>query len=94
MQASASTIMQTSTDKAMLGRVGSVVGAIIQVATLISMFAAGIVAEALGTRTVFIISGVIIIVASGMMGVIFNGAESPAEELSANVTENSKLQEA
>lgn len=75
MQAASSTILQTSTDEAMLGRVGSVLNAVIQVATLTSMFAAGVLAEWLGSRTVFLIGGGIICLAALIMALIFRGSE-------------------
>ncbi|MFT5194590.1 MAG: DHA3 family macrolide efflux protein-like MFS transporter [Cellvibrionaceae bacterium] len=75
MQAASSTIMQTSTDESMLGRVGSALNAIIQVATLVSMFAAGLLAESLGSRMVFLIGGCIVCTAAVLMALIFRGSE-------------------
>ncbi|MEM9773489.1 MAG: MFS transporter [Chloroflexota bacterium] len=88
MQAASATIMQTATDKAMLGRVGSVVNAIIQVASLISMMAAGLLAETLSSRAVFLISGTIVCSAALLMMWIFRGAES------AETAEKTVFQEA
>ncbi|MEM9778078.1 MAG: MFS transporter [Chloroflexota bacterium] len=88
MQAASATIMQTATDEAMLGRVGSVVGAIIEVAALISMMGAGLLAETLSSRTVFLIGGAIVCSAALLMMWIFRGAES------GKSAENTVLQEA
>ena len=76
MQAASSTIMQTSTDEAMLGRVGSALNAIIQVATLTSMFVAGLLAEGVGSRMVFFVGGVIVCLAAMIMALIFRGSET------------------
>ncbi|MFK7800401.1 MAG: MFS transporter [Anaerolineae bacterium] len=75
MQAASATLMQTSTDEAMLGRVGSALNGIIQIATLASMFAAGLLAESLGSRTVFLIGGGIVCMAALLMALIFRGSE-------------------
>lgn len=79
MQAASSTIMQTSTDEAMLGRVGSALNAIIQVATLVSMFAAGLLAESVGSRMVFFIGGLIVCLAALAMALIFRGSKAAEE---------------
>ena len=76
MQAASATIMQTATDKAMLGRVGSVVNAIVQVASLVSMLAAGLLAETLNSRIVFLIGGAIVCSAALLMMWIFRGEKS------------------
>ena len=94
MQAASATILQTATDEAMLGRVGSVVSAIIQVATLASMFAAGLLAESIGTRTVFMISAVLVCGAAVVMGLIFRGGEQEFEKMEAPVQEVAVSQEA
>lgn len=94
LQASAATILQTSTDEAMLGRVGSVLGAITQVATLISMFAAGLLAEDVGTRNVFLISGILIICASLVMALIYSGIKPVEPNLSDEIDSQTHIKEA
>ncbi len=94
MQASAATILQTSTDEAMLGRVGSVLGAITQVATLISMFAAGLLAEDVGSRNVFLIAGIVIVGASIAMTLIYRGIKPIDPDLDNEIESQAQIKEA
>jgi MFS family permease len=73
VNAGISTIMQTSVDNQILGRVSSALHAVIQTSNLLSMFLAGIVAAAVGTRNVFLISGIIVVIAGIAALQIFRG---------------------
>lgn len=94
MQASSATIMQTVTDEEMLGRVGSVINAAIQTASLFSMFVAGMLAEWLGSRTVFLISALMLCGAAFLMGLIFRGQDIPSLSKSDINVSQQELQEA
>ena len=73
VNAGISTIMQTSVDNQILGRVSSALHAVIQTSNLLSMFLAGVVAAAVGTRNVFLISGIIVVIAGIAAAQIFQG---------------------
>ncbi|MEJ2748181.1 MAG: MFS transporter [Anaerolineae bacterium] len=76
VNAGISTIMQTSVENQILGRVTSALHAVIQTSNLLSMFFAGIVAVAVGTRNVFLISGIIVAIAGLASAQIFRGYTS------------------
>ncbi len=73
VNAGISTIMQTSVDNQILGRVTSAIHAVMQTSNLLSMFLAGVVAAAVGTRNVFLISGIIVVIAGIAALQIFRG---------------------
>jgi hypothetical protein len=72
--------MQTAVVNEILGRVSSALNAIIQTSSLISMFFAGAVAALVGVRSVFVISGAIVIVAGFLSAWIFRGYSSPEKD--------------
>ncbi|HLF87572.1 MAG TPA: MFS transporter [Anaerolineales bacterium] len=78
LQASAQTIAQTAVPDEVRGRTGAANNALITTANLISMAAAGVLADALGVRTVFIISGIVVASAGLVAGLMFRGVEMPA----------------
>jgi MFS family permease len=80
LNASVATIMQTAVVNEILGRVSSALNAIIQTSSLISMFFAGAVAALVGVRSVFVISGAIVIVAGFLSAWIFRGYSSPEKD--------------
>jgi MFS family permease len=80
-----STLVQLVVDNEMLGRVSAALGAIIQVASLVSMFAAGTLAAAIGVRNVFVVSGLLAIAAGLLAAVVFRGFTPPVK--SAEVIE-------
>ncbi|MCE7984095.1 MAG: MFS transporter [Caldilinea sp. CFX5] len=63
LQAAISTLLQTSVASAVLGRVGSALNTTIGAANLISMAFAGLLGALLGVRNVFILAGVISVLA-------------------------------
>lgn len=67
------TLMQTEVQDELRGRVGASMNAVTQVASLLSMFAAGTLATWVGTRTVFGLGGGLTIVAALLAGWIFGG---------------------
>ncbi|MCP4425803.1 MAG: MFS transporter [Chloroflexi bacterium] len=73
VNAGISTIMQSSVDNALLGRVTGALHAVMQASNLLSMFLAGAAATAVGTRNVFLISGVIVVLAGIAALQIFRG---------------------
>jgi MFS family permease len=73
------TLMQLIVDNDKLGRVSAALGAIIQVANLVSMFAAGTLAAAIGVRNVFVVSGSLAIIAGLLAAFVFWGFEPPAK---------------
>lgn len=73
LNAGISTLVQTAVANEHLGRIGSALNAVIQTASLISMFLAGTLAALVGVRSVFLISGLIVCL-SGLVAVrIFGG---------------------
>ena len=76
LSASFTTIMQTEVDDAVLGRAGAALNALIGGASLISMGAAGVLAESIGVRSVFVLSGAIAVLAGLLAALVFRGVES------------------
>jgi len=74
IQASGSTIIQTAVPDEVRGRTGSANNALITTAQLVSMGLAGILADMLGARTVFILSGALVSTAGIVAMLIFHGA--------------------
>jgi MFS family permease len=73
LNAGIATLVQTAVSNEILGRVSSALNAVIQTASLISMFFAGALAALVGVRNVFLISGIIVTL-SGVVAVrIFKG---------------------
>lgn len=71
------TLIQLVVDNEVLGRVSSALGAVIQVASLVSMFAAGSLAALIGVRNVFVVGGMAAILAGLVALVIFRGFRPP-----------------
>jgi MFS family permease len=87
LQASAQTIAQTAVPDEVRGRTGAANNAVITTANLISMAAAGVLADAVGVRTVFIIGGAFVVVAGILAGFIFRGVEMPQPKAVAQSAE-------
>jgi len=79
--AAASTLIQTLVPDEMRGRVGASMETAASGASVISMGFAGVVAAAIGTRSVFAISGAITIVAGVAAWFIFRGPDNLRERL-------------
>lgn len=75
LSAAVATISQTAVSDNHRGRVSAAMNTTIQTASLVSMFAAGAVAAAVGVRNVFIISGIITFIAGLVSAWIFKGTE-------------------
>ncbi|MCJ7625941.1 MAG: MFS transporter [Anaerolineaceae bacterium] len=75
IQSSGMTIMQTVVPDELRGRTGAARSTLVEIANLISMGAAGLLADSIGTRVVFIISGVIVILAGISSALIFRGVD-------------------
>ena len=82
VQAAGSTIIQTTVPDEMRGRTGSANNALITTAQLVSMAAAGMLADALGARNVFVIGGVLVALAGVVALFIFRGIDLKTFELS------------
>lgn len=81
VQAGVSTLVQTAVEDASRGRVGAALGAVIGSANLISMAFAGVLAGLIGVREVFVVAGVIALLAGAFSALIFAGSKprlSPA----------------
>lgn len=74
-QAGVSTLSQTLIEDEMRGRVGGALSALISGANVLSMGVAGVAAAAIGIRGVFVLSGVIAIVAGLLAGVMLRGVD-------------------
>lgn len=79
LNAAAVTLLQTLVADEARGRVSSALNAIIQVATLLSMFAAGAAAASIGLQNVFFLAGAITLFASVLAGLIFRGYTTPPQ---------------
>jgi MFS family permease len=75
LQAAISTLMQTTVPDQVRGRIGASANTITSTANIISMAAAGVLAGWVGVRTVFLISGAMVVLAGVIAAVIFHGVE-------------------
>ncbi|NND85165.1 MAG: MFS transporter [Acidimicrobiia bacterium] len=73
LQASISTLAQTEVEDHMRGRTGAALNTVLTGSQVASMALAGVAATALGTRSVFVIAGVIAVIASASTLVLFKG---------------------
>lgn len=87
LQAATQTIAQTAVPDEVRGRTGAANNAVITTANLISMAAAGVLADAIGVRTVFIVSGVVVASAGLIAGLMFRGVEMPQPKAVAQSAE-------
>jgi DHA3 family macrolide efflux protein-like MFS transporter len=77
IQASGSTIIQTAVPDEVRGRTGSANNALITTAQLVSMGLAGLLADKLGARTVFVLGGAMVALAGFVAILIFRGVNLP-----------------
>ena len=80
VSAATTTIIQSNTSDAMMGRVGSALYATINTASLVSMALAGVLAAWVGTRNVFWLSGAVVVLAGIVALGIFRGTDIPQPE--------------
>jgi predicted MFS family arabinose efflux permease len=82
------TIIQTSVPDEQRGRTSAANNSVITIANLLSMAAAGLLADAIGTRGVFVAGGVVVMLAGllsamsvrqGLSGIVIKAA-TPAED--------------
>ncbi|MGA7732649.1 MAG: MFS transporter, partial [Chloroflexia bacterium] len=88
IQAGVATIMQTSVDNKMRGRVGSALNSVISISQLVSMGVAGTLAEVVGVRNVFLAGGVLTLLAGLAFAAIMkapskSNAVAPSGEIPA-----------
>ena len=74
-QAGVSTLSQTLIEDDMRGRVGGALSALISGANVLSMGVAGVAAAAIGIRNVFILSGLIVVLAGILAGLLLRGVD-------------------
>ncbi len=74
LQASVSTIMQTSVDNRLLGRIGAALNTVMSTANLISMALAGAFGEIIGVRNVFVLAGLVTVGAGLAAAWVFRAA--------------------
>jgi DHA3 family macrolide efflux protein-like MFS transporter len=84
LQASVSTLMQTNAPPHVLGRVGAALNTIISTASLVSMAFAGALGEWIGVRNVFVVGGIVVILAGVASAWIFRGYKVPAPAAEAH----------
>jgi len=77
LQASVQTIVQRTVPSSKLGRVGALLSTVMTASNVISMAAAGVVAGAIGVRSVFAIAGLIAIGAGLVTVLVFRGESIP-----------------
>lgn len=76
LQASVSTLSQILIPDAMRGRVGGTLSALISTATITSMGLAGVLAAAIGVRSVFVAAGVVTIGAGVAAALVYRGTDT------------------
>jgi MFS family permease len=77
INASIATLIQASVEDSMRGRILAALGAMVQVTSIISMLAAGTLAALIGSRSVFILSGLIAIAAGFLSAWVYRGFSIP-----------------
>ncbi|MBN2500199.1 MAG: MFS transporter [Anaerolineales bacterium] len=75
------TIIQIAVPDEVRGRSSAVNGALVSTASILAMAVAGILADAIGTRTVFIVGGVFVSLSGVVAGIIFRGVAAPEAPL-------------
>jgi MFS family permease len=80
INASIATLIQATVEDRMRGRIMAALGAMVQVTSIVSMLAAGLLAVQLGTRTVFFISGIIAVAAGVLSAWVYKGFTLPRPE--------------
>jgi MFS family permease len=81
LQASLTTLIQTSVSDELRGRTSGALGTLTSTANVISMAFAGVLGDVVGVRNVFVISGVIIVAAAVGSAFAFRGVISIPEQL-------------
>jgi MFS transporter, DHA3 family, macrolide efflux protein len=88
VQASISTILQTNVANEMRGRIGAALNTLVSTSSLLSMALAGVLAEVVGVRNVFVLGGGLTILAGIASAVVFRPIGRRAEsEPAPNVEE-------
>lgn len=77
VQAGVSTLVQTEVDDQARGRVGAALSAVIGSANLLSMAFAGVLAGAIGVREVFVVAGLVGVMAGAMALWVFGAKAAP-----------------
>jgi len=80
INASIATLIQVTVEDRVRGRIMAALGAIVQVTSIVSMLAAGILAAQLGTRYVFVLSGIIAVAAGLLSAWVYKGFRLPKPE--------------
>jgi len=88
IQASGQTIIQTAVPDNLRGRTGAASNALISTANLISMGAAGLLADALGVRVVFVLGGLLVAASGVVAALMFKGFSLSQVEEPLPVVEN------
>lgn len=83
-QAGANTLSQTLVEDRMRGRVGGVLTTLISAANVVSMGLAGVAAAAIGTRNVFLASGILVAAAGALSFWLFKGIRTTERDPSVD----------
>lgn len=75
VQSAAATLTQTLVSDELRGRVGASLSSLVSAANVASMGAAGVVAAAVGVRNVFLLAGMVTLVAALVSWLVFRGAD-------------------
>lgn len=86
LQASLATLFQIAVSDEMRGRASSALNTVAQVANVVSMGAAGLLADAIGVRNVFVTGGVLVVVAGLAAAVVFRGYDEQIRRLQVGST--------
>jgi MFS family permease len=70
--------VQTSTDDKLRGRVGASLNTVVSTTNLVSMALAGVLASMLGVREVFVIGGLVTVLAGFASAVVFRSSRAGA----------------
>ncbi len=88
LQAAIATISQTVVEDKMRGRVGAALNTLVSTASLLSMALAGICAQLVGLRNVFVLGGGVVVLAGIASALVFRSApRSKASEVETNSVE-------
>ncbi len=82
VQAGSNTLSQTLIEDSMRGRVGGAMSTLVSAANITSMGLAGVLAAAIGTRNVFLVSGLIVTLSGALAFWLFKELRDPEATLS------------
>ena len=88
LQASISTLVQTSVSDSARGRISASLNTLVSTASLLSMALAGALGQAIGVRNVFVVGGIVVVLAGVASAWVFRGYKAARSDTTATESES------